>query len=1103
MATAEAQGSTVAVQTTEDQPISNSSGASQLQEGDQTPVDQAESIMEESAEIRMAEKEAKDAILEAVKKMRALKMATKVDISKELAELIDAAEEFPSPPDSVNTSTVSTRSPSPTGVPDISTFRSPGQAPNHPPRQPIPNQPAQRISQIDISDKLRSCTVQRLSMEDWRVDGSSGLPPGVVGSINGHPQSRAPVIQAYYRNTPSESELASRKDFDGDLTNAHTNTQNTGKPQRIKINSSILLDDLELISGLTLSNRPHYIIPPFKLLIHNVDGIKSKLEELTSEVKDLDVRKISAPTTASLKQTDLENDATMLDPSMNGPEGPEASGEQSETHVSSQEKESVDEVEKKSHKLTERAQTDGGVGLAVAYEKLQTRVAHLQCLYDYISTDLRHLVGLSMRIQEGTLETITFDGVYHLYSPGDLIINREDDVDLLYQVYAVTGGRMRLQRYVNIYRPQIEEEEADNSPTAGIGTWTDVVIDCFRMHWDGTQIGPKRMTHRVRHFTGEKKITELDYYPVRFRQNSEDLCKGLEIRGKKLLGCHGHKKYDGLTAKPPRSREHMRVPRPIRGPGPPPPPPAPGLGFTKIGKANKELESDIFVDFKTFAQTFPYFDSDFDTLGRVRPSTREVTESFPRKDRDYHAGDHDVDEARSDKFLSTHFHLAHPKRPEELNAIEDYLMLLPQCVPAFEFRHREWNYFDVDKLEEIDKSDDARRRGWEDLVINEGYSQLLLSLVDNHASAYDLRKKTNAAGHGVSTAQIDLIKGKGRGLIILLHGPPGTGKTSTAETIAAYTGRPLYAITCGDIGVSASEVEENLRVHTERAQKWGCVLLLDEADVFMAKRTWDVFLRHLEYYSGILFLTTNIVGIIDEAFKSRIHIALRYDSIDLGSTQLIWNNLLDRIIKDNDHSEVKIKFDRDILLDFAQSHYEKNEANETTWNARQIRNAFSTAIAMGQFDRLERIRKEGLKPDEVASSGKKSLMTIRLTNRNFSKIADTAADFEKYLNAVRGPDADNALASQQRDDYFARQLTPLPVRKRGWGGPDQGYSSRRQDHVAMPASRPGKGKRSAKKASHVEEGADDYESEDEDVKGSKHRQREEEYSDDDDESEAD
>lgn len=86
--------------------------------------------------------------------------------------------------------------------------------------------------------------------------------------------------------------------------------------------------------------------------------------------------------------------------------------------------------------------------------------------------------------------------------------------------------------------------------------------------------------------------------------------------------------------------------------------------------------------------------------------------------------------------------------------------------------------------------------------------------------------------------QIDLVRGKGQGLIILLHGPPGSGKTSTAETIAAYTGRPLYAITCGDIGTTPLEVEYNMYQHTTRADRWGCILLLDEADVFLVQRDW-------------------------------------------------------------------------------------------------------------------------------------------------------------------------------------------------------------------------------------------------------------------------
>lgn len=130
---------------------------------------------------------------------------------------------------------------------------------------------------------------------------------------------------------------------------------------------------------------------------------------------------------------------------------------------------------------------------------------------------------------------------------------------------------------------------------------------------------------------------------------------------------------------------------------------------------------------------------------------------------------------------------------------------------------------------------------------------------------------------------LSIVKGKGRGLIILLHGVPGVGKTSTAETIADATGRPLLSVTCGDIGENAAEIEKNLEQIFTNSHRWGCVLLLDEAEVFLAKRNLEdlkrnamvsVFLRVLEYYSGILFLTTNRVGTIDEAFKSRIQISL-------------------------------------------------------------------------------------------------------------------------------------------------------------------------------------------------------------------------------------
>ena len=48
----------------------------------------------------------------------------------------------------------------------------------------------------------------------------------------------------------------------------------------------------------------------------------------------------------------------------------------------------------------------------------------------------------------------------------------------------------------------------------------------------------------------------------------------------------------------------------------------------------------------------------------------------------------------------------------------------------------------------------------------------------------------------------------------------------------------------------------------------------------------------LEYYQGILFLTTNRLRTIDIAFQSRISIGVKYEALDEETRRRIWENFI-------------------------------------------------------------------------------------------------------------------------------------------------------------------------------------------------------------------
>lgn len=226
----------------------------------------------------------------------------------------------------------------------------------------------------------------------------------------------------------------------------------------------------------------------------------------------------------------------------------------------------------------------------------------------------------------------------------------------------------------------------------------------------------------------------------------------------------------------------------------------------------------------------------------------------------------------------------------EMPSDED-LRLAPAVVYGFSFSNKQWGGFDVNGFSEIQFDDQAFDR---DLVLSDpSRKQMLLALVSEY-----LRSPSDG-DEGVQ--KLDPISNKGDGCIFLCYGPPGTGKTLTAESMAEKLHRPLWSISVFELGTDAKELETNLIEILDIASQWRAVLLLDEADIYMEKRTSQgdpkrtamtaIFLRLLEYYRGVLFLTTNRVASFDDAFCSRISMFLRYHRLAGAQREAVWSNL--------------------------------------------------------------------------------------------------------------------------------------------------------------------------------------------------------------------
>jgi hypothetical protein len=146
----------------------------------------------------------------------------------------------------------------------------------------------------------------------------------------------------------------------------------------------------------------------------------------------------------------------------------------------------------------------------------------------------------------------------------------------------------------------------------------------------------------------------------------------------------------------------------------------------------------------------------------------------------------------------------------------------------------------------------------------------------------------------------DILNYKHGGLILMAEGNPGVGKTSTAEVYSELNKKPLYVVHVHEIGTNIEAIERNLAIIFKRVEKWEAIILFDEIDVFLSKRNDNieksavvgVFLRLMDYFRGIMFLTTNRSEVIDPAVLSRITLNIKYPDFTIETRRKVWTSKL-------------------------------------------------------------------------------------------------------------------------------------------------------------------------------------------------------------------
>ncbi|KAJ6020068.1 hypothetical protein N7522_000143 [Penicillium canescens] len=436
--------------------------------------------------------------------------------------------------------------------------------------------------------------------------------------------------------------------------------------------------------------------------------------------------------------------------------------------------------------------------------------------------------------------------------------------------------------------PRCVRFDAGEEMTQNDETWWN--LECRFFDYDGVKFGETGMFLRLAKFRGSKPIESLEAFPLRYHPRHGQVRKDLVERGEKFRDLAG---------------SHIRH---CRG----------NAFFMNKGKAIKvNVNSRVGVDAAFFHEMQPNYS---------RPSLRDLAVkekdgiavinigAMLKEDREREKERMQGDGVDAQKLSET-----------------DFLVACP-TVCCFSFKEKIFLECAVSALEDVDWSPES----FDCLKIPLETKTILLSLAKTRLGMIPM------------VPFDDVVDGKGQGFNILLNGPPGVGKTFTVEATSEYFKLPLYSISAGELVVDHGDtnaLEQQLETVFKIAKHFDAVLLLDEADAFMEQRTSyhdthnrlvTIFLRKLEYYQGILFLTSNRGIQFDDAILSRIHLTIEYENLTREFRRDLWSIFLSKACTMQGPALVE--------------EYELRRLETLTLNGREIKNIAAIAHALAEAD---------------------------------------------------------------------------------------------------------------------------------------------------------